>query len=132
MAEEFQPINTQEEFDAAVTQRYGDVANLQQQVNTLTNERDTHANTIAQLQKEVNGYKTTALKQKIAKEKGIPLEFAARLSGETEADIKADADSMAGLLRTVKGPAPLADPNPADPDAKNTSMISMLNELRGE
>jgi len=132
MAEEFQPINTQEEFDAAVTQRYGDVANLQQQVNTLTTERDTHANTIAQLQKEVNGYKTTALKQRIAKEKGIPLEFAARLSGETEADIKADADSMAGLLRTVKGPAPLADPNPKDPDAKNTGMISMLNELRGE
>ena len=52
---EFTPINTQEEFDAAVTAKYGDVANLQQQVTTLTGERDTHATTIANLQKEIAG-----------------------------------------------------------------------------
>lgn len=132
MAEEFRVINTQEEFDAAVTERYGDVANLRQQVSTLTTERDTHATTIAQLQKEINGYKTTELKQRIAKEKGIPAEMASRLSGETEKDLRVDAENMAGMLRAYKGPAPLADPGHKDPDAKNTGMVSMLNELRGE
>lgn len=129
---EFTPINTQEEFDAAVAARYGDVANLQQQIQTLTGERDTHANTIANLQKEISGYKTAELKQRIAKEKGIPLDMASRLSGETEKDLRADADTMAGMLRAYKGPAPLADPGRKDPDGKNASMSAMLSELRGE
>ena len=132
MADEFNPINTQEEFDARVTEVYGNVKDLQGQITTLTGERDTHANTIAQLQKQVKGYETTALKQRIAKEKGIPMDFASRLSGETEADIKADADAMAGMLKAVKGPAPLFEPGGKDPDAKTVGMTTMLNELRGE
>lgn len=132
MAEQFTPINTQEEFDAAVTERYGDVQNLQQQVTTLTEERDTHANTIADLQKQVKGYEVAALKEKIAREKGIPYEMAARLSGDTEKDIRADADNIASVLKAVKGPAPLANPNAQDPDAKTASLTNMLHELRGE
>lgn len=132
MAEEFTPINTQEEFDAAVTAKYGDVANLQQQVTTLTGERDTHAATIADLQKQIKGHETNALKQRIAREKGIPFEMASRLTGETEKDIRADADAVAGILKSVKGPAPLADHMSKDPDAKTVSMATMLNELRGE
>lgn len=132
MAEEFNPINTQEEFDAAVRARYGDVENLQTQITTLTGERDTHATTIANLQKEINGYKTTELKQRIAKEKGIPMDMASRLSGETEKDLRADADSMASMLRAYKGTAPLHEPGKKEPDAKTASMTSMLSELRGE
>ena len=86
----FTPINTQEEFDSRVKELYGDVGNLQQQITTLTGERDTHANTIAELQKQVKGYETSALRQRIAREKGIPAEMADRLSGETEKDIKVD------------------------------------------
>ena len=122
---EFTPINTQEEFDARVTELYGDVKGLQGQVTTLTTERDA-------LQGKVKGYETTALKQKVAREKNIPLEFAARLSGETEAEIKADADAMAGNLRALKGAAPLFEPGGKDPDAKTTGMATMLSELRGE
>lgn len=127
----FEPINTQEEFDARVTQLYGDVGNLQQQIDTLTGERDTHAATITQLQGEINGYKTTELKQRIAREKGIPAEMASRLTGETEKDIRADADAMAQMIRTIKGPAPTHDPEPtANPE--NASMRAVLSELRGE
>lgn len=125
MADEFTPINTQEEFEARVTEVYGNVKDLQGQITTLTGERDT-------LQSKVKGYETTALKQRIAQEKGIPAKFAARLSGETEADIKADADAMASMLREVKGPAPLFEPGGKDPDAKTAGMTSMLSELRGE
>lgn len=132
MAEEFRPINTQEEFDARVSEVYGDVKGLQGQISTLTGERDTHAETITKLQKEINGYKSNELKQRIAKEKGIPMDMAARLSGETEKDLRADADAMASTLRAFKGPAPLHDPQPKDPDAKSASMTAMLSELRGE
>lgn len=132
MADEFNPINTQEEFDAAVRERYGDVENLQSQIATLTGERDGHATTIANLQKEINGYKTAELKQRIAKEKGIPMEMASRLSGESEKDIRADADTMASMLRAYKGPAPLADPEPKVTDEKTAAMKKMLQNMKGE
>ena len=91
---------TQEEFDARVAELYGDVNDLQGQITT-------HTQTIAQLQGQIKGYETAALKQRIAQEKGIPVEMAARLSGETEKDIRTDADAMAAMIRTIKGPAPL-------------------------
>ena len=128
----FTPINTQEEFDSRVKELYGDVGNLQQQITTLTGERDTHANTIAELQKQVKGYETSALRQRIAREKGIPAEMADRLSGETEKDIKADADIVAGILKSVKGPAPMFNPEPKDPKASDANLTTMLTELRGE
>ena len=127
---EFTPINTQEEFDAAVAERYGDVAGLQQQVTTLTGERDAHAATIAELQGKVKGYETSALNQKIARQAGIPMEMADRLTGETEKDIKADAEAIKGILNAVKGPAPLHDPEPKG--GKDANLSNMLHELRGE
>lgn len=121
----FEPINTQEEFEARVTEVYGDVKDLQGQITTLTGERDA-ANA------KVKGYETAAMKRRIAQEKGIPAEFADRLTGETEKDLKADADAMAGMLKAVKGPAPIFEPGTPAPDAKTAGMASMLSELRGE
>lgn len=132
MPNEFTPINTQEEFDARVREVHGDVAGLQNQINTLTGERDTHANTIANLQKEINGYKTDALKQKIAKEKGIPLDMASRLSGDDEKTLRADADTMAANLRAYKGAAPLAEPGPAAEDGKRAGLRNLLRGMKGE
>lgn len=129
---EFVPINTQEEFDNRVKELYGDVNDLRGKITTLTGERDAHADTIVQLQTEVEGYKMTALKTKIAKEKGIPAEMADRLTGEDEKSLRADADTMAANLRAFKGAAPLANPEPAAPDANTASMKTMLSELRGE
>lgn len=132
MPNEFKPINTQEEFDARVREVHGDVAGLQNQINTLTGERDIHANTIANLQKEINCYKTDALKRKIAGEKGIPLDMASRLSGDDEKALRADADAMAANLRAYKGAAPLADPTPAAEDGKRGVLRSMLRGMKGE
>ena len=129
---EFTPINTQEEFEARVREVHGDVAGLQGQINTLTGERDAHAATIAQLQKQVKGYETTALKQRIAKEKGIPLDMASRLSGEDEKALRADADTMAAGLKAYKGPAPLADPTPAAEEGNRAGLRRLLRGLKGE
>lgn len=129
---EFTTINTQEEFDARVRELYGDVSGLQGQVDALTTERDTHASTITQLQGQIKGYETAALKQRIAGEKGLPLEFASRLAGESEADIKADADKMAGLLRAFKGPAPLAEPAPSTENTSRAHLRGLLGKMKGE
>ena len=129
---EFTPINTQEEFDNRVRELYGDVADLQGQITTLTGERDSGAKTIAELQAQVKGYEVSSMKQRIAQLKGIPAEMAERLTGETEKDIQKDADAMAAMLRKVKGPDPSFEPEKKDPDAKTAALMNTLHELRGE
>ncbi len=131
MEEEFKPINSQEEFDAAVTARYGDVAGLQGQIQTLTGERDRLKMANESLTGEINGYKVSALKSRIAREKGIPQEMEGRLSGETEAEIRADAEALAKSIKAVKGPAPMFQPG-TETSGKNANLITMLHELRGE
>ena len=129
---DFTSINTQEEFETRVREVYGDVADLQGQISTLTTERDTHAATISQLQGQIKGYENDALKRKIAAEKGIPLEFASRLTGENEADIKADADKMTGMLRAFKGAAPLAEPATTNEEGNRAGLRSLLRNMKGE
>ena len=129
---DFTSINTQEEFDARVRELYGDVTGLQGQIETLTGERDTHAATIAQLQGQIKGFETDALKRQIAGEKGLPLEFASRLTGDNEADIKADADRMTGLLRAYKGAAPLAEPAPNTENTNRAHLRGLLGKMKGE
>lgn len=129
---DFTVINTQEEFEARVREVYGDVSGLRGQVDTLTTERDAHAATITQLQSQIKGFETDDLKRKIAAEKGLPLEFASRLTGENEADIKSDADKMSGMLRAFKGAAPLAEPAPNTESTSRTRLRGLLGNMKGE
>ena len=121
---EFTPINTQEEFEQRVAEVYGDVNSLQGQITTLTGERDT-------LQEKVKNYEVGALRQRIAREKGIPAELADRITGETEADIRTDADAMARMVRIIKGPAPLFDPEIKGKDVHEEALRQMLHEMEG-
>lgn len=121
---EFTPINTQEEFEQRVAEVYGDVNGLQGQITTLTGERDT-------LQAKVKSYETGALRQRIAREKGIPAELADRITGETEADIRADADAVARMVKIIKGPAPLFDPEIKGKDVQDEALRQMLHEMEG-
>lgn len=129
---EFTPINTQEEFDARVTELYGDVRDLQGQVTTLTGERDAHAATIADLQNQIKGHEESALKHRIAHEKGIPFEMASRLSGKTEDDIRNDADVVAKFMKKSEPPTPRKSTETGTADSKKVAFKKMLNEMKGE
>lgn len=134
MADEFTPITTQEEFDNAVRERYGDVAGLQSQVTTLTKERDTNAQKVTELTGKVKTHEVNALKVKIAHEKGIPHEMAYRLSGETEADIRADADAIAKFMAPDTRPSGRKSHDPKKTSKTNTDAAfeKLLDELEGE
>lgn len=129
---EFKPINTEEEFNAAVKARYGDVEDLQGKIKNHEGTIADRDKTIADLQGRVKGYETTAMKQRIAKEKGIPMDMASRLSGEDEKTLRADADTMAASLRGYKGAAPLADPAPAAEEGNRAGLRNLLRGLKGE
>ena len=136
----FNPINTQEEFDAAIRERlqrerekYADYdsikaenGTLKNQVSTLTGERDA-------LDKKVKGYEASSVKMRIAQELNIPVAMAERLTGETEEDIRRDAETMANIFKTAQGAAPLYNPNTQPPANNNdAAMAEMLHSLRGE
>lgn len=127
---EFNPINTEEEFAAAVRERYGDVENLQGQITTLTGERDAHAATIADLQNQVAGYQTAELKAKIAKEFGIPANMAGRLSGKDEQAMRADAKDLAAQLDAHKGRDPGKDKEKGGSEGGN-GLLAMLRNMKG-
>lgn len=134
---EFKPINTQEEFDAAIKERlerergkFADYESLKTQVGTLTTERDTAVQQLSDANAKIKTYETNSVKMRIAQEKGLPAEMALRLTGETEEDIAKDADSMVQIFKATKGPAPLFDNTPGaggDQDAALKQMLQNLN-----
>lgn len=99
MAEEFTPIETQEAFDAAVASvleeeraKYADYDDIKAQLNTANTENETLTGENAKLKAE-------ALRRRVADETGLSPALAKRLTGETEEELKADAEE---LLKSVK------------------------------
>lgn len=125
---EFKAITTQEEFDAAITARltreretvakkyegYTSPEDLQKikadyekQIGELTKAAETakttHAAELAERDRTIAKYETDSVKTRIAHEIGLPYELAARLTGETEDDIRQDAETIKGLMSTTPG-----------------------------
>lgn len=129
----FEPIETQEAFDAAiksrierntksvtdeVTKKYEgyispedaskQTAELNKQIKDLTAKLGERDSSIADLTAKNKAYETASVKTRIAREYNIPYELADRLSGETEEDIKKDAEKLSAFVGRKKT-APLFD-----------------------
>lgn len=131
---EFTPINTQEEFDKAIKSRLAqkdrelaekykdylspedaksmkdDYEKQLQDANKLLNESQekitSFDTTINELTKRAESAETSLLKSKVAYEKKLPLELASRLIGSTEEELKADAESLSGIIKPQGAGAP--------------------------
>lgn len=152
---DFNPINTQEEFDAAIGERlkreretlakkYSDyddlkikVGDYEKKIADMTAAAQADAKkyagydkTIAELQTKLKGHETASVKTRIAHETGIPYEMASRLTGETEDEIRADAQSLSRLMRASEPVAPPASTEPPSVDPKDAGMRDMLRNLK--
>ena len=142
MAAEFEPITTKEALDAAIAaaikaeheaekSKYGGTAaELAKQLSAAQKDAgekkkiyDQQNNTLQDLQKQVKGYESRQLKEKSAREAGLPYELADRLSGDDEAALKTDAESLVKLLGKGKGAgvSPLANAEPAAAGSSGSS-----------
>lgn len=149
----FTPINTQEELDAIITARverertavakqYADYEDLKKQNETLkqqladskTSAADADKR-IAELTTQIKGFETDALKLKVAQEIGVPLSLRDRLQGNTEDEIREDAQKFIGYIgesqskQTKRAPEPNPEPGAvaASTDAGLMSMVRNLN-----
>ena len=134
---EFTPIMTQEDFDAAMSDRlkreqakYSDYDTIKADLGTLRGQLSAKEAEISTLQGKVKGYETDSVKTRIALETGLPLELRSRLTGETEEEIRADATKLAKLFVQRKDPAPLRDTEPPVADEKTAAYKSLLNNLK--
>ena len=139
---EFTPITTQEEFDKAIGDR------LKRERETVRKEFAGYLSPEAEKKKyegylspeeaakkdaQIKAYETDSVKTRIAREMGIPFDLASRLTGEDEASIKKDAESLAKILGGKGGKVPpLKSTEPDGADLETAAYRSMLNRLKGE
>ena len=156
---EFTPITTQEDFDKAISERlkreretltkkyadYDDIlgknkdltaqnTTLSQALEEATGKIKGHDKEMAEQTGKIKNYETASVKTRIANELGLPYKLADRLSGESEDDIRKDAEGLLGLIKKNQPVPPLADPEP-EPSEKNNKMAAMktmLQNMKGE
>lgn len=151
------PITTQEQFDEAIKARLAkqskkyegytspeDLAGIKAEYDKRLGELEAalKANSeklagydkeIATRDERIKGYETGLLKQKIARENGLPYKLYDRLTGETEEELTKDAKALAEIFKSNSTPVPLANPEtPINTDSKTASYKQMLKELKGE
>jgi len=152
---EFTPIETQEELNEIIgkvrkeaTERaeskYADYETLKASNADLTEKLATaekaaadsaekyknYEQNLSDLQGKVHQYELSAMKTKAALSAGLPYEAAERIQGNTEDEIRADAEAFAGMI----GPKnqPLADPEPTSGNSGRDALRTVLQGLKEE
>lgn len=154
---EFKPIETQEDFDAAIKDRldrqerkirgeYADYEELRKRSESWDTEKESLEKDAAkskadfeelskeheEAKQEIERYKTEALRSKVAAESGLPYGMAGYLKGATEAEIRKSAEEL-GKLAKGGQTTPLADLEDKPPkDKKQAALRQMLKEMKGE
>lgn len=152
---EFKTIETQEQFDAAISER------LKREQETVRkgfegwlspeDEAKKYAGYLSPADEKkkyekylspeeaakkdaiIKGHERNAIKARIAHETGLPYEMAARLSGETEEDIRKDAESLSKFVGRQQPAPPLASTERGVPaNETRAALKGMLDGLKGE
>ena len=104
---------------------------LKDTVTTLENslkEFEGYEDKLAEKDNLIKEYELENLKYRIANENGIPLELASKLSGETEEDLKKDAETLSSFI-TKKQTLPLRTTEP-QVDDETAAYKEMLDNLK--
>ena len=107
------------------------VGTLSNQIKEQTEKYASFETQMAEMTSKVKNYETASVKQRIANEYGVPFEMAGRLNGETEDEIRADAQTVAKYLKPKDAP-PLGSTEPVVANGKEAAMKQLLNNLKGE
>lgn len=161
---DFTPINTQEEFDAAISsrlkreresltkslaQKYADegymspddvgklkagydkqIGELNAAIESAGKKAAAYDKDIAERDATIKKYETASVKAKVAHETGLPYELSSRLSGETEEDIRKDAEALVKLFgQSRRMSDPVSTNEPAGAQSKNSSETAAYKAL---
>lgn len=150
---DFTPIETQEQFDAAIKDRLGrekakyseqlagfeetktKLSEAEKQIADLTDAMTAANEKISGFESQIKerddkiaDYATRAAKTQIAHEFGLPFDAIEFLKGDNEDEIRKSAESMKSLVGATKV-APLATNDGASLDPKESALRGMLQDL---
>ena len=121
--EDFTPIETQEAFDNAVKDKLEEVRKSFK--GFISPEKAAEKENA--LQTEIAQLKTANLRLRIAQETGLPSDLAERLSGTTEEEIRADAETLSKYSAPVE--TPTFTPETPPEDNRKSAFREMLRNL---
>lgn len=152
---DFTPINTQEElnnvigerlrreretvskeFEQRISEKEAEIGKFKTDMEALNKQLE-DANQkisgISALEEKIKGYEAASVKSRIAREVGLPYELAERLSGDSEEDIRKDAEGLRKLIGAGKQ-APLAggERNTGKQQDDKNGWKKVLQDLKGE
>ena len=149
--EGFKPIETQEELDNIIKDRlkrerestqkkYEGYISPEDHQKALTEAaksfddykkaHESDEQTIADLTAKNKAYETASLKSRIAREVGLPYEWAERIRGEDETSIKSDAEALKKLVGSGSQTLPTKSTETGEPDAKKAAMKVLLDGIQ--
>lgn len=159
---EFQPITTQEEFDAAVKERLkraeekyskkyegyispdemdktkkdydAQIADLNNAISAAKKKAEKFDADLAERDSKIKAYETSAIKSRVAHEVGLSYDSIEFLKGEDEASIKESAEALKGLIGQSALTTPLAteDKPSSTLSSSDTAMRSLARGLMGQ
>ena len=112
--EAFKQISTQEELEQA------------------KNAGSTNDKTIKELQEKVQKYESDSVKTRIAQEFGLDASLANRLTGETEEDIRKDAEALKSIVGSTSVQRINFSPESTAKEEENAALKNMLQAMKGE
>lgn len=127
--EKFNEVNLEKnELKNQVSNSEQKIADLEASFQSANEKYSDYDKNLESLTNELNSHKKQSLKVSIASQAGLPPELAGRLTGETEDELKADAQSLSGFI-TQKPSLPLASTEPNDEEPhKYSNQARILEE----
>ena len=151
MAEEFQPIMTEDglnaiikdrvkQAEAGIKSKYADYDTIKNSLSVLQTEKatlegtaNTYKTQLEDAQGKLKVLELESLKTKVSIEAGLPMNLRDRLHGETEEELKNDAESLVKLIGKPATPPPLRinEPETAG-DEKTQALKNIVKNLRAK
>lgn len=153
MADNFTPINTQEEFDnaiksrlererATISKQYEDYEQIKKERDDFSTQIEDFQKTakenadkisglesqLAEEKKKAAGFELDNLKTQIAIDKGLPMGLRGRLNGTTKEELEKDADILAEMFKKgnnkgIPGFEPEGDSKTKDKEARRKAAL---------
>lgn len=155
MADNFTPINTQEELDKVIGSRIkraeekyaGENESLRKQMEEMKNSSEAlktqydalklqlsdATKSMEEKDNKIKGFELINSRNKVAKEFGIPEGLIGRLSGDDEESMRKDAEALSNTLKEMRPTPPKADNESSGQteSKKDQALKNMLGKLNG-
>ncbi|MCQ2087961.1 MAG: DUF4355 domain-containing protein [Bacilli bacterium] len=128
---EFEGYISPEEFTKKTEALNTEIANLKENLNKSNEKIKGFDAEILERDEKIKSYELNSVKTKVAAELGLDYKLVSRISGDTEEDIRKDAESLKELFKPQYA-APMHSTEGNAGNSENAAYLQMLAGMKGE